>query len=77
MLISAALIHVVGNHGIDLSSFSKGLGAFGFDTKIYPVITVTYYINLSVMILATAILSAIIPSRKALMLKPVEAIRME
>jgi ABC-type lipoprotein release transport system permease subunit len=64
-------------HGIDLSSFSKGLGAYGFDPKIYPFISRNLYIHLSVMIFCTGILSAIMPARKALQLKPVEAIRVE
>jgi ABC-type antimicrobial peptide transport system permease subunit len=35
------------------------------------------YFNLSLMIIGTGILSAIMPARKALKLKPVEAIRVE
>jgi len=77
MVLSAFLINIFHKHGIDMSSVSRGLGAFGFDPKIYPFITKTFYLNLSVMILSTGILSAIIPARKALKLKPVEAIRIE
>jgi ABC-type lipoprotein release transport system permease subunit len=77
MALGAGLIFYLHNHGIDLSAFSKGLSAYGVDTKIYPFITRTFYINLTVMILSTGILSAIMPARKALKLKPVEAIRIE
>ena len=77
MILSAFLVSIFHRHGIDLSSVSRGLGAFGFDPKIYPFITKTFYLNLSIMILSTGILSAIIPARKALKLKPVEAIRVE
>jgi len=77
MILSAVLISWFQNRGIDMSSFSKGLGAFGFDPKIYPFISREFYINLSMMILATGILSAIMPARKALKLNPVDAIRME
>jgi len=77
MALSATLVAVFHRHGIDLSAFSKGLGAFGFDPKIYPFIKRVLYINLSLMIILTGILSAIMPARKALQLKPVEAIRIE
>jgi len=77
MTLSVVLIAVFHRHGIDLSSFSKGLGAFGFDPKIYPFIKRELYVNLSIMILCTGILSAVMPARKALKLKPVEAIRIE
>jgi putative ABC transport system permease protein len=77
MVVSAFLVSLFHKHGIDLSAVSKGLGAFGFDPKIYPFITTAFYFNLSIMILATGILSAIVPARKALKLKPVEAIRIE
>ncbi len=75
--VSALLIAFFQKHGIDLSSASKGLGAYGFDPKIYPFIKRELYINLCVMILCTGILSAVMPARKALKLRPVEAIRVE
>jgi putative ABC transport system permease protein len=77
MALSIGLITLFRHTGIDLSSFGKGLGAFGFDPKIYPFIATKMYINLTIMILATGILSAVMPARKALRLKPVEAIRVE
>jgi len=77
MALSAILVAMFHRTGIDLSAFSKGLGAFGFDPKIYPFIKSEVYLNLSVMILCTGILSAVMPARKALQLKPVEAIRID
>jgi ABC-type lipoprotein release transport system permease subunit len=77
MVLSATLVSLFHIRGIDLSAFSDGLGAYGFDPKIYPFITMKLYLYLSVMILLTGILSAIGPARKALKLKPVEAIRVE
>ena len=75
--LSTTLIAIFHQHGIDLSAFSKGLGAFGFDPRIYPFIKAKLYIHLSLMIALTGILSAVMPARKALLLKPVEAIRSE
>lgn len=77
MVLGAVTIAWLHRTGIDLSSVSQGLGAYGIDTKIYPFITKEFYFNLTAMILSTGILSAILPARKALGLKPVEAIRIE
>jgi ABC-type lipoprotein release transport system permease subunit len=77
MILSAFLVGYFHQKGIDLSSMSKGLGAYGFDPNIYPFIKRELYFNLSLMIISTAILAAIMPARKALKLKPVEAIRVE
>ena len=77
MILSAFLVGYLHQKGIDLSSMSEGLGAYGFDSKIYPFIKKDFYLNLSLMIFSTAILAAIMPAWKALKLKPVEAIRIE
>jgi len=77
MALGAGLIAFLNHHGIDLSAVSKGLSAYGVDTKIYPFITRKFYINLTVMILSTGVLAAIMPARKALKLKPVDAIKIE
>ncbi|MCK9422368.1 MAG: FtsX-like permease family protein [Bacteroidales bacterium] len=77
MILSAFLVSYFHRQGIDLSSMSKGLEAYGFDPNIYPFIKIKLYFHLTLMIIFTAILSAIMPARKALKLKPVEAIRVE
>jgi putative ABC transport system permease protein len=77
MALSAFLVSYFQHVGIDLSSVSKGLGAYGFDPHIYPFIRTSIYFHLSIMVVCTAVLAAIMPARKALQLKPVEAIRVE
>ena len=64
-----------GKHGIDLSAFSKGLQNFGFSTMIYTSLANKSYLQVSIMVLITAILAAIYPGLKAIRLKPAEAIR--
>jgi len=75
MGIAWLTIHYFGTHGIDLSSFSKGLENFGFSTMVYTSLRSTSYIQVSIMVLITAILAAIYPGLKAIRLKPAEAIR--
>jgi ABC-type lipoprotein release transport system permease subunit len=64
-----------GKHGIDLSLFSKALENFGYQTVIYTTLANDSYLQVSIIVLITAILSAIYPGLKAIRLKPTEAIR--
>jgi putative ABC transport system permease protein len=77
MALSGVLLFSFGGRGIDLSSVSKGMESIGYEAMIYPKISLQYYINLSIMIIVTGILSSIYPSRKALRLRPAEAVRAE
>lgn len=72
---SIVLIEYFNNNGLYLSAFSEGLRAIGYDPVVYPFLDVSFYIDLTLLILITGILSSIIPARRALKLKPVEAIR--
>lgn len=67
-------VFLLQDKGIDLSSFSKGLELFGMETVIFPVLDSSLYIQLSVAVLITALLASIYPARKAVRLKPVEAL---
>jgi putative ABC transport system permease protein len=77
MIASAAVIRILHHTGIDLSGISKGMESMGFESIVYPYITTQYFVVLSVMILVTAMISAIYPARKALSIKPAEAVKME
>jgi putative ABC transport system permease protein len=77
MIISWILIVFLGKHGIDLSAVSEGMEAFGVDAIVYPTISFGFYMNLTIMIIITGIIASIYPARKALKLKPVDAIREE
>ena len=76
-MIFSGIMLIVFRNGIDLSSVSKGLESMGYESIIYPKISFNYYMNLSLMIIATGILSSIYPARKALKLHPAEAVRAE
>ncbi len=75
LLLSWLTVSIFGNIGIDLSAFSQGLNAYGLDTMIYPELSGTYYLNVTLLIGGAAFLSALYPAWKTLKLKPVEAIR--
>jgi putative ABC transport system permease protein len=61
--------------GIDLSLFAEGLSSFGIGTMLYPSLPASAYPTLTIMILVTAIFSAVYPALKAIRLNPSEAIR--
>lgn len=75
LLFSWLTITYFANTGIDLSAFSEGLSEYGFSTVIYPELSFTYYMNITLMIAVAALLSAIYPAVRTLKLNPVQAIR--
>ncbi|MGB1317956.1 MAG: ABC transporter permease, partial [Flavobacteriales bacterium] len=64
-----------GSAGIDLSTVGEGLESFGISTMVYTNLEPVFYINVTIMVMVAAILSSIYPARKALQLKPAEAVR--
>jgi len=75
LIMAYGTIHIIGKTGIDLSSFTAGLSAYGMDTIVYPSLPVSQYIDIMIMVFIAAIIAAIYPAYKALKLKPVKAIR--
>jgi len=64
-----------GYKGIDLSAFAEGLAAFGYGDIIYPKLDGIYYFEIGFMALIATMVASVYPARKALQLKPAEAIR--
>lgn len=77
MVIGALLIKITSNTGLNFSSVAEGFEAIGFAAKVYPNIELSFFFGVTIMVVFIAIISSIIPARKALSLKPVEALRTE
>lgn len=75
MLFSLGFISYFKTYGLNLSVVAKGMNSLGFSSIIYPEAPLSFYIEVSVMIIITAILASIYPALKALKLHPSEAVR--
>ena len=75
MILGAASIWLTAQKGINLSLFSQGLSSYGISSHLFPSLPTDFYSTLFVMIIVTAIISAIYPAFKAIKLNPASAIR--
>jgi putative ABC transport system permease protein len=77
MLSGWFIIETLGKTGIHFSAWGEGFEAIGFAAIVYPSVTPDFFIIITIMVILTAVISSIWPARKALKLKPVEALRTE
>jgi ABC-type lipoprotein release transport system permease subunit len=77
MGISAILIAIFQQTGINLTMWAEGIEAFGFSSVIYPVLTLRNYIDITILVVLTGVIASIWPARKALKMNPAEALRTE
>ncbi len=66
---------ITGRTGIDLSSLSNGLRAYGYNPVVIPQMEASFYYMVLIMVFFTSMIAAIYPARKAIKLKPAVAIR--
>lgn len=74
LIASFVTVYLLQDKGIDLSAFAKGLERFGMETTIFPVLDFGQYARIAFAVFITALLASIYPARKAVKLKPVEAL---
>ena len=65
----------LGRSGLDLSMFAQGLSSFGIGTRLYTSVPTNVYVVLTLLVTATAFLSAVFPGIKAVRLDPAKAMR--
>lgn len=74
LLIGYATIAYLGKTGIDLTDYSKGLEAIGYDSILYPMLQPMDYMQIVIGVITTAFLASIYPAWKAIKLKPIDAL---
>ncbi len=77
MIIGGVLIAITGRTGINFSSVGEGFEAMGWAAKVYPDIDALLFFLITLLVVIVAILSSLIPARKALKLNPNEALKMD
>lgn len=77
MLIADAAILLTARNGINFMQYAEGMEAFGYSAHVFPEVSASFFIMMSVLVIITGILSSVYPAMKALRLNPVEAIRTE
>ena len=60
--------------GISLEMFAEGFESFGYSSVIYPMIDTRFYIEVTLLVIITGIIASLYPARKAINLKPAEAL---
>ncbi|NMB73070.1 MAG: ABC transporter permease [Bacteroidales bacterium] len=75
IIITVPVVHYFQLHGLNVLTFAKGFEDIGFAAMIYPRLDAESYAGLIALVMLAALLSSVGPSRRALRLRPVEAIR--
>jgi ABC-type lipoprotein release transport system permease subunit len=74
LLAGYSTIRWLAKRGIDLSDYSAGLEAIGYESVLRPVLDPADYVQIVIGVLITAILASLYPAWKAIQVKPVEAL---
>ncbi len=76
LILNSILIAHFNKVGIDLTKMmGEAFEAIGFDSMIYPEMGPVYYVGITLLVVAAAILSSIYPALKAVKLNPADAVR--
>jgi ABC-type lipoprotein release transport system permease subunit len=75
VILGISTIAYTHQSGINLKQFSEAYSSLGYSTLIYPTFNARQFFLMLAMVIATAIIASLVPARRALKLKPAEAIR--
>lgn len=75
ILLAFATIGITQKNGIDFSRFSDVYSSFGYSSIIYPNLTSRQFVIIMILVLLTALFSALFPARRALQLNPAESLK--
>ena len=75
VIVGTLISKLMHKTGLDLSNWSEGLNAYGYDAIIYPVLQWNVLINITILVIIVGILAALYPAYKALKLNPADALR--
>lgn len=77
-IVLGALITIIASRqGIDLSATGQAYESLGYDPLVYPVFKISMAVTVTIMVIFTGFLGSLYPARKALKLKPADAIRID
>ncbi len=77
-VLGVITVMLTSSSGIDLTSLGgEVLMEYGIDTIVFPTLDRIFYLNLSLLVLVTAVAASVYPAWKALKLNPAEAVRKE
>ena len=75
IIFAFATIIITQRTGIDFSQFSEAYSSFGYSSIIYPSLTARQFGIVMMLVLITALFSALFPARRALRLNPAESLK--
>ena len=75
ILLAFATIGITQKTGIDFSRFSDVYSSFGYSSIIYPNLTSRQFLIIMILVMLTALFSALFPARRALQLNPAESLK--
>ena len=69
------VISITNKTGLHFTSFSEGFEQFGLSSSIYPTLSPSFYIVITVLVVVTAVIASIFPVIRALKLDPALSLR--
>ncbi len=75
IVVAVIGIEITNRTGIDLSIVAEGLTSYGISSMLYPYIPTLMYFEIAILVILTALGSAIYPGIKATKLNPAASIR--